>query len=110
MGKHYGFEHLRMKPLPRAFDYGIGAVTEDSLTYTGRPELFAVFQDVRTQAVHTAVFEDTPEGRAALTAQCRIERLLKLVLGHRVQVEAGSKLDFVSGDGAHSDYRRSSVI
>lgn len=99
-----------MKPLPRSFDYGIGAVTEEQLLYTGKAELFAVFQDVRTQAVHVAVFEDTPEGRAALTAQCRIERLLKLILGHRVQVEAGSKLDFVSGDGAHSDYRRSAVI
>ena len=107
--KIFGFDHLRVPPLPREFNYGLTAVTSEEMLYTAKPKLYAVLQSPRTQSVSVVVFDDTPEGRSALAAQCRVDRLIKLILGHHVQVESGHQLDFVSGQGAHSDYRRSSI-
>lgn len=107
--KFFGFGHLRLQPLPQTFRYGPPVPALQDNVYAARPQLYAVLQNVRSQATHVVTYEDTPEGRAALSAQCRVEKLVKLILGHHVQVEAGQRLDFVSGDGSHSDYRRSSI-
>ena len=110
MKRLFGFGHLRIRPQSKEFRFGIPEVTAEQLLYIAKPKLFAIFQNMRSQVVTTLTFEDTLEGRNALIAQSRVERLLKVILGHHVQVEAGNRLDFVSGEGAHSDYRRSSVV
>lgn len=107
--KIFGFDHLRVPPQPHEFSYGLTAISEAELLYTAKPRLHAVLQNARTQAVSVVTYEDTPEGRSALAAQCRVDRLIKLLLGHHVQVESGNQLGFVSSQGAHSDYRRSSI-
>lgn len=110
MRKFFGFGHLRLSALPKAFTYGPAPVGPADSAFTARPKLFAVLQNTRTQTTHVVAYEDTPEGREALAAQCRVEKLIKLILGHHVQVETGNRLDFVSSDGHHSDYRRSESI
>jgi hypothetical protein len=105
----FGFGHLRIRPRPREFNYGVPGDLAAASLYATKPKLFAVFQDPRTQAVAVVCYEDSPEGRSALTAQCRVHRLIKLILGHHVQVETGAKIGFVSGDGAYGDYHRGSV-
>ena len=108
--KFFGFGHLRLPALPRVFVYGPDSGGPADPTFTARPKLFAVLQNTRTQTTHVVTYEDTPEGRDALASQCRVEKLIKLILGHHVQVETGNRIDFVSGDGHHSDYRRSESI
>lgn len=111
MRKLFGFNHLRLAPLPREFAYGPPVQLQaGELLYAAKPRLYAVLQNPRTQAVHAVTYEDTPEGRTALAGQCRVERLLALILGHHVDVETGSRLDFVSSDGHHSDYRHSELL
>ena len=106
--KLFGFDHLRVQPAAKEHSFGMPETTAADRLYSAKPKLHATFQNARTQAVSLMEFEDNQEGRTALASQCRVDRLLMLVLGHRVQVESGTKLDFVSGEGPHSDYRRSS--
>jgi len=110
MHKLFGFAHLRLVPVPREFLYGPPVLQAAELIYAVKPKLHAVLQNPRTQAVHAVTYEDTPEGRTALASQCRVERLLALILGHHVDVETGSRLDFVSSDGHHSDYRHAALL
>lgn len=107
--KIFGFDHLRVPAAAKEQNFGMPELTPADRLYAAKPKLHATFQNARTQAVSLLEFEDTPEGRTALASQCRVDRLLLLVLGHKVQVESGTKLEFVSGEGPHSDYRRSST-
>ena len=110
MTKSFGFSHLRLSNLlPKGgHSFGMEPPTEAESTFMARPKWHGVFQDTRTQTTHVFTYEDTPEGRQALASQCRVERLMSLILGHQVDVETAGTIRFQTPTGPHTESRRTS--
>jgi hypothetical protein len=83
--RFFGFQHLRVRPQPRAMDYG-GVPFLPALPEPDQ-QIFAFTADPRTGKPRATAFSDDEDGHRALAKHCRIHTVLRVVRGVEVDID-----------------------